>query len=319
MADRTPYLVINPQANEGNTGKNLDRILALSKEVLGEFEYGLTTGIGNGIDLAKKAKENGFSTILAVGGDGTLNEVVNAVINSNIKVGMLPTGGSCDAFQTQGIPKSLEKSLEIVSSGYTKKLPAGLAKGDTERYFIDMVNGAFTGYVNSRERDWGKSWLKGDLRYTLLAFESAMKYKPVRTTIKVDDFVRNLDLSFFALGLSNIIAGYNVLPENHPEKGDLGVVTLRDQKGLKLISSMVRLMFSSITKNKKAEILYGKNISIESEAGMTWVTEGEIFSTEAKKLEFSFIPDAINMIISKDWKYESSDAEKKKALKALNK
>lgn len=315
MADRTPYFVINPKSNEGKTGKKLDKILQITRERFGEFEYGLTTKIGDGINLSAQARKDGYKTIIAVGGDGTLNEVVNVAVNSDIKVGMLRSGGSCDAFQTQGIPKNIEQSLEIISQEYVEKIPAGIAKGDTERYFIDMVNGAFTGYVNSRERDWGRSWLKGDLRYTLLAFESAMKYKPVKTRIKVDDQIREVDLSFFALGFSNIIAGYNILPGNHPKKGEIGVVLLKDYTGIELISSMVRLMFSSITKNKKAEILYGKEISIESEIGMTWVTEGEIFSTEAKRIDFSYIPEAINLIISKDWKYDASEKEKKKMLK----
>ena len=110
-----------------------------------------------------------------------------------------------------------------------------------------------------------------------------------------------------------------MLPDNHPQKGDLGVVLMKDNKGFKLIYSMIRLMFQSIKKNKKAEILYGKKITLESEKNLTWVTEGEIFSREAKKIEFGITPKTVDLIIPEEWNYEATDSEKKKFMKAINK
>ncbi|MHA1155106.1 MAG: diacylglycerol/lipid kinase family protein [Candidatus Heimdallarchaeota archaeon] len=321
MADKTHFLVINPQANERKTQDKLDLILAEAKETLGDFQYGLTTCIGNGIDLAQQAKEEGYKTIVAVGGDGTLNEVLNVVVDTDIKLGLIPTGGSCDAFQTQGIPKkNIKRSFEILAEGHTEKHIVGYAKGDTTRYFIDMINGAFTGYVNSLERTWGKSWLKGDLRYTLLAFEAAFKFKPIKSKIRVDDQVRDVNLSTFILGFSDTVAGYEMLPGNHPRKGEIGVAFLRDLKGFGLISSMIRLMFSSITKNKKVGILYGKEISIETDESMTWITEGEIFSTKAKKIDIGIADCTANLIISDKWKYEyATKKERKQAINLIEK
>ena len=318
MANETPFLVINPNANEGKTEKILDEILETAKKILGGFEYELTTKVGDGIELAKKAKDAGHKTIISVGGDGTLNEILNVIYGTDIKVGVIPSGGSCDASQTNGIPtKNIEKAFEVVRAGYTVKAPIAYAYGDTKRYFLDMVNGAFLGYLNEVERTWGKPWLKGDLRYTILAFESAFKYKPVKTKITVDDQVREIVLSFFALGFGDVLGGYKVLPDNHPQKGDLGVVFLKDYKGFKLIWSMIRLMFQSIKKNKKAEILYGKKITLESEKKLTWVTEGEIFSQETKKIEFGITSKTINLIVPEDWKYDALDADKDKYRKKM--
>ena len=205
--------------------------------------------------------------------------------------------------QDDGDWRWVSKQLTLTASGGT----------------IGPVNGAFLGYLNEVERTWGKPWLKGDLRYTILAFESAFKYKPVKTKITVDDQVREIDLSFFALGFGDVLGGYKVLPDNHPQKGDLGVVFLKDYKGFKLIWSMIRLMFQSIKKNKKAEILYGKKITLESEKKLTWVTEGEIFSQETKKIEFGITSKTINLIVPEDWKYDAPDADKDKYRKKMNK
>ncbi len=319
MADNTPFLVINPNADEGKTEKIIAKILATSKKVLGDFEYELTTNIGDGIPIAKKAVKDGFKTILAVGGDGTLNEVINVVANTDIEVGMIPTGGSCDAFQTHAIPLNLKRSFEIVAAGYTEKLPIGIAKGDTNRYFIDMVNSGLAGYVNDHEATWGKPWLKGDLRYTIMAFEAAFKYKAPKSKVIVDDQVREASLAYFTTGLSNVVAGYEIIPGNHPKKGELGVAIIKDIKGFKFLVSMMRLMFQSIEKNKHAEVLYGKNVTVESETPMTWVAEGEIFSTKTTKVEISVHSKQVNLIIPEGWKYDASDSEKKKFMKAINK
>ncbi|TET27918.1 MAG: hypothetical protein E3J70_10930 [Candidatus Heimdallarchaeota archaeon] len=317
MADRTPFLVINPHANEGKAEKMLEEILTTTKKVLGDFEYGVTTKLGDGIPIAKQAAKDGYKTILAVGGDGTLNEVVNVVANTDIKIGMVPTGGSCDAYQTHAIPLNLKRSLEIVASGYSEKFSGGLAKGDSSRYFIDMVNSGLAGYVNEIEPTWGKPRLKGDLRYSIMAIDAAFKYKAVKSKILVDDQEREVNLAYFSLGLSDTVAGYELIPGNHPKKGKLGVVIIRDLKNFRLVSVMLRLMFQSITRNKHAEILYGKKVIIESEKPMTWVAEGEIFSQKSKKVEVEFVPDIVNLIIPEGYQYEYSSKEKKRVQKAI--
>ncbi|MHA1243166.1 MAG: acylglycerol kinase family protein, partial [Candidatus Heimdallarchaeota archaeon] len=74
MADSTPYLIINPNSNNQKTGKEIEKILSTSKNVFGDFSYEVTQQQGDGIPLAKKAIQEGYKTIVSIGGDGTLNE-----------------------------------------------------------------------------------------------------------------------------------------------------------------------------------------------------------------------------------------------------
>jgi len=320
MVDDTPFLVINPHANEGKTARKIDDILTISRKVLGDFEYKLTSKLGDGIPITKQALNEGFKTILAVGGDGTLNEVINAVANTDINVGMIPTGGSCDAYQTHAIPLNFQRSFDIVSSGHIEKIPIGIAKGDKNRYFIDMVNSGLAGYVNDHEPTWGKPWLTGNLRYTIMAFEAAFKFKPPISKVIVDDQTLVSHLAYFASGLSNIVAGYELLPGNHPKKGKLGVAVIKDIKGFKFLAAMMKLSVQSIEKNKHAEIFYGNTISIESDTPMTWVAEGEIFSTKSTRIEIGMNTKKVNLIIPEEWKYDyQSESEKEKARKSIAK
>ncbi|MHA1366144.1 MAG: diacylglycerol/lipid kinase family protein [Candidatus Heimdallarchaeota archaeon] len=152
MADSTPYLIINPNSNNQKTGKEIEKILSTSKNVFGDFSYEVTQQQGDGIPLAKKAIQEGYKTIVSIGGDGTLNEILNVAVNTDAKIGMIAKGGSCDA------------------QGYSEKFPVGWTKGDNERYFMEMADGAFTGAVAEASHHRMK-WLQGDLRYIALALQ----------------------------------------------------------------------------------------------------------------------------------------------------
>ena len=97
MADNTPFLVINPSADAERLAKKTDEILNIAKDVLGDFEYEMTKKIGDGIPIGQKAVENGYKVLVAIGGDGTLNEIVNVAAKTNVKVGMIPAGSANDS------------------------------------------------------------------------------------------------------------------------------------------------------------------------------------------------------------------------------
>jgi YegS/Rv2252/BmrU family lipid kinase len=316
MADTTPFLIINPNSNNRKTAKEIDYIIDVAKDVLTDFDYELTTKMGDGIRLAEKAKEKGYKTIVAIGGDGTLNEIANVVTNTDIKVGMIASGGSCDAHKTHGIPRNLERSLEIISEGYYERFPVGLARGDTDRYFLDMTDGAFTGAVAEQSHTRMK-WIHGDLRYMLLAFKMAYTFKPIHSEITVDDQYREGKVSVFAVALSDILAGFEIIPGNHPRKGDLAVIICKNLRRMRLIYNLLRAINGKHIKNKDIEILRGRNIVIDSEKPMTWEAEGEIYSKKTTRVEFEYIDNAINLIIPKIWKYGLTREERKAAVQAV--
>lgn len=76
-------------------------------------------------------------------------------------------------------------------------------------------------------------------------------------------------------------------------------------------------MNGKYVKSKKVEILYGKNVSIESLKPMFWEVEGEIFSKESTKLDFKYKHNALNLIIPKGWNYELPRKEKLAKIKAM--
>lgn len=319
MADSTPFLVINPHADDKRLGKKVDNILNIAKEVFGDFDYELTINIGDGIPISKKAVKNGYKTLVAIGGDGTLNELVNVAAKTDIKVGMIPGGSANDSLKTHGIPKDFRRAFEIIAEGYYERFPVGLFKGDTERYFIEMVNGAFIGQTAASLYDRFE-WAHGELGYAYAAIRVAMAYKPLPTKVTIDNqIVREVNLSTFAVSLTDCISDFEMMPENHPRRGDFAILLARDIKGLGLVKLILKAINGKHIPNEKVEILRGKHVVIESEEPHVWESEGEIPSRNATRIETQYIPDAVNLIIPKGWKYglrkKERDKEKKKVLK----
>jgi diacylglycerol kinase (ATP) len=319
MADNTPFLVINPHADDKRLGKKVDNILEIAKDIFGDIEYEFTTKIGDGIPIAQKAVKNGHKTLISVGGDGTLNELVNVAVKTDIKVGMIPGGSACDSHKTHGIPKDIKRAFEIIAEGYYERFPVGLLRGDTERYFIEMINGAFIGQTSAALYDRFE-WAHGELGYAYAAIRVAMGYKPHPTKVTIDNkTVREINLSTFAVSITDCISDFEMLPGNHPRKGDFAILIARDLKGFGLVKLILKAINGNHIPNEKVEILRGKHVVIESEEPHVWESEGEIPSRNATRIETQYIPDAVNLIIPKGWKYglrkKERDKAKKKVLK----
>jgi YegS/Rv2252/BmrU family lipid kinase len=315
MADNTPFLVINPSADAERLAKKTDEILNIAKDVLGDFEYEMTKNIGDGIPIGQKAIENGYKVIVAIGGDGTLNEIINVAAKTNVKVGMIPGGSANDSHKTHGVPEDFTRAFEIISDGYSEKFPVGLAKGDTERYFIEMINGAFIGQTSDALSDRFEH-MHGELGYAYAAIHTAMRYKPIPSKITIDDKItREVNLSAFAVALTDTIADFEFIPSNHPRLDDFAIFIGRDLKRIRLVRLILKAYNGKHLKNKNVEILRGKKVVIESETPHIWESEGEIPSRNATKMDISYIPDAINLIIPKGWKYGINKKERSKAKK----
>ncbi|MBN1328008.1 MAG: hypothetical protein JXA54_00920 [Candidatus Heimdallarchaeota archaeon] len=321
MADRTPFLVINPNAENKRLGKKLDKILTIAKDTFGDFSYELTTKMGDGIPIARKAVDEGFKILVSVGGDGTLNEVVNVAARTDLKVGMVPGGSACDSFKTHGIPRDFKRAFEIIADGYYERFPVGLAKGDTERYFIEMVNGAFIGKVSADLADRFE-WAHNEIGYGIAAVRTALEFKLIPTKITIDNtIIREGNLSVVAVCLTDVISDFEIIPGNNPRMGDFGIIIVKDLTKLKLVRQLLRAIDGKHVTNKSAEFFRGKQVVIESKIPHTWESEGEVASRESTRIEVTYIPDAINLFIPKGWQYglrkKERAIEKKKVMKKL--
>ena len=154
--------IVNPHAGNGSTGSIWPFIESLAKDRLGLFDTYMTRKPGDAVIFAKNAIAEKTSLLVCVGGDGTLNEVVNGVMNheesvrSNVTLGFIPNGTGCDFVRTVSRPKDIEQAMDLIASDHTRSIDLGVLflknhKGcDRCRYFHNIASFGLGGEVSRR-------------------------------------------------------------------------------------------------------------------------------------------------------------------------
>ena len=154
--------VVNPQAGNGGTGREWPQIRARARELLGAFEETLTRGPGDATTITRERLKEGADRIICVGGDGTLNEVINGFfeedrpLSRQAVLGFLPNGTGCDFSRTLPIPGGVDASLETIVQNVICAIDLGRVRfqdhggQNGSRYFHNIASAGLGGEVVER-------------------------------------------------------------------------------------------------------------------------------------------------------------------------
>ena len=129
MSAGRPFLIVNPSSGKMGGSRSLARFTAAVERALGDVDFAATERRGHAVDLARRAAGEGRETIVAVGGDGTLNEVVNGVMQAGAAaaarappVGLIGLGTGGDFGHSLGIGRGLNDYLDAIAGGHTRRV-----------------------------------------------------------------------------------------------------------------------------------------------------------------------------------------------------
>ena len=154
--------IVNPHAGKGSTASTWPLIESIARDRIGTFETYMTKGPGDAMTLAENAVAENVRLLVGVGGDGTLNEVVNGLmkhqdaIRSDVTLGFIPKGTGCDFVRTVSIPHDIEEAVNLIASGPVRIIDLGLLdykdhRGrDRCRYFHNIASFGLGGEVARR-------------------------------------------------------------------------------------------------------------------------------------------------------------------------
>ncbi len=179
-------LIYNPVSKKAKSAYALFLELGIKKLIDGgrnDVELVKTQAPLDATRLAREAVDMGFDMVVAVGGDGTLNEVINGVVGADIIVGLIPFGITNVFALEVGIPRDPFDAINVLLHGKPKKIDIGKAN---DRYFILMVGAGLDG-VAVNNFPFKLKWFLGKLSYLVTGmYYYMLKYKPARMEITVD-------------------------------------------------------------------------------------------------------------------------------------
>ncbi|MGD9900345.1 MAG: diacylglycerol kinase family protein [Calditrichaceae bacterium] len=285
------YFIVNPASGRGK-GKVLGGRLRQKLIDLGlDHELVFTEKKWHAVDLAAKAADK-FKIVVAVGGDGTVHEVVNGLVGTKAVFGVIPVGSGNDFVHAAGIPNDFNQALDLLLAGNQKFIDVGKAN---DRYFPNGLGVGFDAWVVNTSFSVTK--LRGNAIYLYSVLRNLITYKPVEIEIRYNGTVRTED--FFMLTFGNGVSmggGFHLTPD---AVLDDGLIDLCLVKNMSLIAKLKNLLLVYSGKHKddpKVTMARADKVQLRSETGFAVHADGELMSLNMQELNIEIIPNALRII-----------------------
>lgn len=226
MRMKRARIIYNPTAGREIFRKHIAEVLERFETAGYETSCHATTGEGDATEAAKIAVEREFDIIVAVGGDGTLNEVIAGVspFEKRPRIGLIPMGTTNDFARALRIPRDIDEAIDIILQDETVPVDVGMMN---ERYFINIAGG---GRVTELTYDV-PSRLKaviGQLAYYLKGIEMLPSINSSHFKIEYDGNVFDDEAMLFLVGLTNSVGGFEKLaPDSSINDGKFTLLILK--------------------------------------------------------------------------------------------
>ncbi|MEK4230833.1 diacylglycerol kinase [Solibacillus sp. FSL H8-0538] len=221
-------IIYNPTSGREVFKKHLPEVLE-KLEIAGyETSCHATTCAGDAENAAKIAVEREFDIVIAVGGDGTLNEVVAGIsqYEKRPKLGLIPMGTTNDFARAVHIPRKIEEAVDIITKGDTIPVDVGLLNDN--RYFINIAAGGRITELTYEVPSKMKTVL-GQLAYYLKGIEMIPSIKATHMRIEIDDEIFDGNAMMFLCGLTNSVGGFEkIAPDASINDGLFTVMVLKE-------------------------------------------------------------------------------------------
>ena len=280
--------IVNPASGGGKTGRDWAGIEAWLPSAGIPFEVALTAAPGDATRIAEQAVRQSRPVVVAVGGDGTLNEVVNgffhngAPLPTTTRLAMLPLGTGGDFRRTLKIPLEYKAAVEIIKTGVARRLDAGCvtyqaADGSTGvRHFINIADAGLGGDVVHRVNNGGKKL--GGATFKVASLRALLGYKNKPMHVVIDGEPYDLDAQQVVVANCQYFGGgMRMAPNASPTDGVFDVILVGNAGKIETIRGMGDIQSGKHLDehNPKLQVQYGKRIEVTSTEKVRIDLDGE--------------------------------------------
>jgi len=295
-------LIVNLTAGGGKPNHHLATVLEYLKKKGLNYKVCTTSHQGEAVELAQKAADNGAELIVSVGGDGTVNEIVNGIMKSKNSpaLGIIPLGWANDFIKSTNIPSEIIKACKILIKGKTKKIDVGLI--NNQIYFANICGIGFDAEVThlanqlkNRHPNWNTLSAYIYVFATIKKLLSPFGYHEVK--IKIDGQETQSKILFIAVGNGKIYGGrFKITPEAILDDGLLEVCVVEEMGRFKYLMSIPKVFKGTHRSIKGINFYRAKEIIIESSEPILAQVSGEVIEGQ-KKFIITLLPKRLKLIV----------------------
>jgi len=286
-------VIANPAASRGGAAKALSKVQNLARRYQPEctFVYMVTENPQHATDLAK-ANASDYDIVAAFGGDGTINEVAQALVGGDTPLGVLPYGTGNDYARSAKIPINLKSALDLLCNGKAIPTDVGIVNG---RYFVNAVGIGFDGRTNYEAEKI--RWLRGPVVILLAIIKTFRHWASVPMTVTIDD--EEIVSTNYLVDIGNghsIGGGLLLTPKAELDDGLLHVCHIKDISPARVLLNFPRLKTGTADKLDEVTVYSGKRITVQSKYPLPVHADGEHLGLDLKKLDLHIQPGVLPVI-----------------------
>ena len=288
--------IINPIAGGGKANSLISQIKESMDKHNRKYDIILTSKPKEAIEISKENVDK-YEIIVAVGGDGTINEVAKGIISTGRgTLGIIPGGTGNDMAKSLGISMDPQKSLEILNRGFKKEIDIGTVNNSS---FFNIASVGLDAEVIENHNKF-KSRIRGGKVYILSVIYTLFNFKDKDLEIEIDGKILNEKIMLLAVGNGKYYGGgMKIIPTAKINDGFLHICIV---SGISKIKTMI--LFPTIFKGnhikyeKYVRIYKAKKIKIKSKTKISINVDGEVFPQE-KEIEFKLNSQKLQVICEK--------------------
>lgn len=256
-----------------------------------DLDFRMTEAPGHGRKICREELEKGTGIFVAVGGDGTLNEVASQLVGRDAVLGIIPAGSGNGLANHLGIPRDVSASAALLNKGKTMRIDTCMVN---DTFFVSIAGLGFDARV---ARQFARASSRGFMTYARIALREYFSYRPHEYKLEVDG--RAMDVSAFFISFANSNQfGYNtrIAPGASLTDGKIDLCIVK-KPPVRAIPGIARLVIGrKADRSKYMETLKVKEVRVWRERGKRVNVDGESKKL-GKHLHVRIIPDSLKVII----------------------
>ncbi|HRQ32504.1 MAG TPA: diacylglycerol kinase family lipid kinase [Anaerolineales bacterium] len=297
-------IILNPMADMGNAWR-VARDLRSITEQHGNVTWSGTVYPGHAIELAREASEEGYERVIAMGGDGTVHEVVNGIMQApegkRPILGVVPVGSGNDFAHGIGVVKQSDQALRHALDGEASTIDLALMTDGNGRkvYFDNTLGVGFGAMVTIRSHRL--PLLRGFLMYLVSVIQAiVVDHNPITMKIQTDS--ENWEQKVIYLVLCNGPregGGFLIAPEAKIDDGILHYAMITDVSRAMMFRILPEVMKGTQGRFKEVKMGTCKKFSVSADRPLYIHTDGEIFAglgTDVRNVSFEVLPSALKVV-----------------------
>jgi YegS/Rv2252/BmrU family lipid kinase len=297
-------LIVNPTAGAGRTAKKWPYIKALLKNTGLRFEHDITEAPGHAIELAKSAVNKGYKLVVSVGGDGTINEIVNGIYATgdmkDVELGIIGTGTGSDYIRTIGVSKYYQESCHHLMNPMKKSVDLGMVEftqngQPAKRIFANFAGLGFDAEVVKATTKKFKNF-GGKPAYLMGLLSTFTTYKNRQIQITINGQTENHKVCTIVMSNGKYGGGSMLLaPNADPCDGLFDVIIIGDVTKPDLLRSLPRIYKGTHLTHPKVMVKRTNLITISSDEPMAIQADGDLLGEAPAR--FTVLPSVLNILV----------------------